>query len=96
MNADELFLRQQRLLERSAQLRFGMVDVVQGLKKPLVIADGAKACLQWLYQNPLWPLGSLLILVILRPKRAISWGARAWWTWKMFKRAKLWVSGGLL
>lgn len=92
MDIDELFLRQQRLLARSSQLRLHMADVVQEFKKPLAIADSVQACLQWLYHNPLWPLSTLLVVVVLRPRRVISWGGRAWWAWKAFKRAKMWIN----
>lgn len=92
MNNDELVLRQQRLLMRSAQLRIALADQAQIFKKPLAVADQARSSLQWLYRNPQWPLGALLVLFLLRPRRVILWGGRAWWAWTAFNRARSWVT----
>ena len=92
MNNDELLLRQQRLLARSSQLRLALADQAQVFKRPLAVADQAQASLQWLYRNPQWPLGALLVLVVLRPRRAILWGGRLWWAWNTFKRAQNWIA----
>lgn len=92
MNKDELVVRQQRLLLRSAQLRLSMADQAQVFKKPLAVADQARSCLQWLYRNPQWPLGALLVLAILRPRRTILFGSRLWLAWKTFKRARNWLT----
>lgn len=92
MNHDDLALRQQRLLMRSAELRADWAHQVQGLKGPLVIADQARAGLQWLARNPAWPLGCLLVLIVVRPGRALVWGGRLWWAWGMYRRADHWIS----
>lgn len=92
MNNDELVLRQQRLLARSAELRLTLTSQGQVFKTPLALVDQAQAGLQWLYRNPQWPLGALVALVVLRPRRAIIWGGRLWWAWKTFKRAQKWVA----
>lgn len=88
MNNDELVLRQQRLLLRSAQLRFTLADQSQAFKKPLALADQARDRLQWLYRNPQWPLGFLLTLAVLRPQRTLLWAGRLWWAWSAFKRVR--------
>jgi hypothetical protein len=95
MSSDDLVLRQQRLLARNSQLRSEMADVVQGLRKPLAIADAAHACLKWLHQNPILPLVALLAMVLVRPQRVISLGGRAWWVWSMFNRVKTWLNAPL-
>lgn len=92
MNNDELILRQQRLVARSAELRLTLTNQGQVFKKPLAMADQAQAGLQWLYRNPQWPLGAMLVLVVLRPRRVILWGGRLWWAWKTFNRAQKWMA----
>lgn len=92
MNNDELLLRQQRLLMRSSELRLNLADQAQVFKRPLAVADQAQAGLQWLYRNPQWPLGALLALVVLRPRRAIILGGRFWWAWGAFKRVRNWMA----
>ena len=92
MNNDDLVLRQQLLLVRSAELRFTLSNQAQVFKRPLTVADQAQTGVQWLYRNPLWPLGALLLLVVLRPRRAILLGGRLLWAWKTFKRALIWMA----
>ena len=92
MKPDELVLRQQRLLLRSAQLRLTLADQLQAIKRPLAVADRAQTALQWLYCNPLWPLGALMLVLVLRPQRAVLWGGRLWLAWKTFERARNWMA----
>lgn len=92
MNNDELVVRQQRLLMRSTQLRLALADQAQVFKRPLAVADQARSSLQWLNRNPQWPLAALLVLVVLRPGRALLWGGRLWWAWTTFKRARKWMT----
>jgi YqjK-like protein len=86
MQQDELWVRQQRLRVRSAQLRISLLDPIQVIQKPLAIADQVQAGLKWLYRHPQWSVGALLFLTILRPRRTLLWGRRAWWAWKTYQR----------
>lgn len=88
MNPDELVERQQRLLARSAELRRSLATQSLVIQKPLAMADQARYGLQWLYHHPYWPIGAMLGLAILRPRRTLAWGSRLWWTWKTIKRAQ--------
>ncbi len=92
MNNDDLLLRHQRLLMRSAQLRLTLENQAQVFKTPLAVVDQARNILHWLYRNPEWPLGALIVLTVLRPRRTLLWGGRLWWAWKTFKRARNWVA----
>lgn len=92
MNNDELALHQQRLLMRSAQLRNAFASQAQDFKAPLALADQIRGAVTWLCRNPYWPLGTLLALSMIRPRRTILWAGRLWWAWKMFKRARNWIA----
>lgn len=92
MSHGDLALRQQRLLMRSAQLRSTFASQAQDFKAPLALVDRIRCGVTWLYRNPLWPLGALLALAIVRPRRAIVWGGRVWGAWKLFKRARHWIA----
>ena len=92
MNNDALMLRQQQLLIRSAQLRMSFAEQTQVLKRPLALADDARAGMQWLMRNPQWPLGVLVFAIVVRPARALRWGGRAWWAWKTIQRAQSWLA----
>lgn len=86
MNNSDLLIRQQRLLARSSQLRLTLAEQAQVLVAPLALVDQVRHGVQWLYRNPHWPLGALLALAVLRPRRALTWGGRVWWTWRMYQR----------
>jgi hypothetical protein len=91
MNKSELLLNQKMLLARSARLREDFGVQAAGFKKPLLLADRLQAGLKWLYSNPAWPLGALLTVLVLRPRRSLVWGLRLWSAWKTFKRTKKWL-----
>jgi hypothetical protein len=96
MNSDDIVLRQQRLLARSAQLRLIFSDQTQALRKPLSWVDQARSSMAWLRQNPQWPLGAVLVLAVVRPHGAIRWAGRLWWGWQSFKRVRLWLESNSL
>ena len=96
MNNDELLLHQQHLLMRSGQLRSTFASQAQDFKVPFALADQIHRGVRWLYRNPLWPLGGLLALIVVRPRRAIVWGGRVWWAWKVFQRTRNWIATGAL
>lgn len=91
MKHAELILRQQRLRLRNAELRLTLADQLQVLKSPLALVDRTRDAVQWLYRHPLWPTACVLVLLVLRPKRAILWGGRLWWSWKAFKQTRDWI-----
>ena len=88
MNHTELALRQQRLLSRSTDLRRNLGVHAAPLQKPLAIADRAWWAGQWLVSHPEWPLGALVLVVLIRPKRALIWGTRLWWGWRTLQRSR--------
>lgn len=92
MNRDELILRQQQLLVRGAQLRLGLADQAQVFKQPLAVVDMADKGLRWLYSHPGWPLAALALGIAVRPRRALVWGGRLWWAWRMLKRTQDWIA----
>jgi hypothetical protein len=75
---DELMRRREQLLLRSSQLRADWSLQVQGLRTPLRLADRARDGVNWLVQNPQWPLGVLLLVVVLRPRRALRLASYVW------------------
>ncbi len=70
---EELLRRRERLLLRSAGLRADWAEHVQGLRRPLQLADRARAAGSWLAQHPQWPIGAAIVLVLVRPSRALRW-----------------------
>lgn len=86
MKHDDLIRRQQHLLARSAALRESLSMDAQGLKRPLALVDTAHQSVLWLARHPQWPMAAIAALVILRPRRALSWAGRVWWAWKTAQR----------
>lgn len=85
--------RQLHLLARSAELRASAAQQAQGFKKPLALADKARAAAQWAYSNPVLPLGVGLVLAIVLPKRTLLiWGGRLWGAWTAYNRVRSVVS----
>lgn len=95
MNNESLTLRHQRLLLRSAQLRLDLKNQVQAFKPPLSLADRTLSGLQWLARHPLWPLGAVLVVLVLRPRRVVLWGGRIWWAWATLRRVLRWSARNL-
>jgi len=81
-------LRRERLLLRSAALRVQLARDAQGLATPLAIADTVGDAARWLWRHPEWPLGALVMLVVLRPRRAWRWASRGWWAWRLWQRGR--------
>ena len=70
---DDLLRRRERLILRSAMLRQDWGRQVQGLRRPLNVADKAREATHWLVRYPEWPIGAALVIVLLRPGRALRW-----------------------
>ncbi len=85
---EELLLRRERLRMRSGQLRQEWSLQVQVLRAPLGLADQARAAVQWLARNPEWPLGAVLLIVVLRPGRVLRWSGYAWQGFSLYRRVR--------
>lgn len=88
LSQDDLMRRRERLLLRSAQLRAEWAMQVEVLRAPLGVADQARAATRWLAQHPEWPLGAALLVVLLRPARALRWASYAWQGYGMVRRVQ--------
>ena len=90
MSPSDLLLRQQRLLIRSTELRLQLRADLQRLQGPAAVADQVRSALLWLYQNPLWPAGVLVLLLVVKPRRALVWAGKLWWLWKSAGLVRHW------
>lgn len=78
--------RQQRLQARSSLLRQRLADDVQVLQRPLALADQVRRGWQWLRTHPEALAGGVLLLALLRPRRAWRLASRAWAGWQLWRR----------
>lgn len=81
-------IRRERLLLRSSLLRQQLAQDAAPLKTPLALADQVRDGLRWLGQHPEWPLAGALVLLVLRPRRALGWSARLWGAWRFWRKAQ--------
>lgn len=90
MNPNDVWLRQQQLLIRSTELRQTLRNDLQRLQRPAAWADQLQAGWVWLYQHPQWPALGLALLLILKPRRLLSWSGKLWWLWKSARQFRHW------
>ena len=91
-----LAVRQQQLLARSAYLRLQVTQDMAPWQSRLGQVDRARAAVatgwQWLRAHPEVPAGAAVLLMLLRPKRALAlawrWGRRGWLGWQIWRRVQ--------
>jgi len=88
----ELALRQQRLLMRSAALRSALGEQSVLLESPLAVADRVHAGARWLGRHREWWVGGVVVLLVVRPRRAWRVLRFGWWAWRSARRARAWLS----
>ena len=52
------------------------------------LADRVRDGVHWLVEHPQWPLSAALILVVLRPRRALRWATFAWQGYSLYRRVQ--------
>lgn len=88
--SDRVERRRQQLLQRSAELRLRLVREAAVLKPPLAMADRVLAAGRWLVRHPQWPVGLAALLLLRRPRRALSasvaLSVRLWRGWRWWRQ----------
>ncbi len=93
----DLALRQQRLLLRSAALRSKLAEQSVVLEAPLAAADRVHAGARWLYRQRAWLAGAVVVVLVVRPRRAWRVARFGWWLWRSARRVQPWlVAAGLV
>lgn len=93
--AEHLARRRQQLLVRSSELRQQLAQDAQVLTPWLGAADGVRVATAWLQRHPEWVVGAVATLVVLKPRRVLSWGLKGWSGWRMWQRARAaWAGAG--
>lgn len=91
--AAALLERQHRLLRRSTELRGRLAADAVVLRRPLALADRVREGWRWLRAHPEVPLAALVVVAVLRPRRAWRWGLRAWSGWLTLRRLQRRLQG---
>ena len=79
-----------RMVARAAVERERLLMQLQACEAPLALADKGFAAARYLRQNPQWIVAAIVLLVVLRPRRALSWarnGLIAWRAWRWISQS---------
>ena len=88
----ELALRQQRLLMRSAALRASIADQAVVLEAPFALADRVHAAGRWAWRERFALIGGTVVaVVVLRPRRVWKLARFGWWAWRRTRRVQAWL-----
>lgn len=86
--SEQLALRRAQLVQRSGELRQQLARDATVLAPWLGAADGVRLAGAWLQRHPEWVGAGVATLVVLKPRRVMSLGLRAWSVWQMWQRAR--------
>jgi hypothetical protein len=84
----QLQLRRGKLLARSGHLRAQLASQSQPLQRTLSLADRVRDRVHWLAAHPQWLAGMVAVPILLRPRRALAWGLKLWWGWRLVRRLR--------
>lgn len=86
--AGQLSRRRELLVQRSGHLRTQVADQLQVVQPALVWADRLQDGWIWVRANPWAVAGSLLAVVVWRPRRSLGLALRLWSAWRLLQRAR--------
>jgi len=84
---DQIHVRRERLLARSAAQRDELALLLAPLKGPLAVADRGIAVAQYARAHPGLVAIAAAIFIVLSPKRAFRWARRAFGVWRGYRWA---------
>lgn len=97
LQEESLALRQQRLLMRSAALRVSLAEQSVLLEAPFAAADRVHGGARWLVRHRHWLVGGAVVVLVVRPRRALRLMRWGWWAWRSTRRVQSWLfAAGLM
>ena len=92
MSSHKLHARQTRLLQRSAALRLRASAELQQMEPAFALGDRLLQAGTWLRRNPVYLVGALAVLVVLKPRAVLGTATRAWSVWQRWQTARRWIA----
>lgn len=86
----QLALDKQRLQMQSAARRDALAAAAAGVAPLFAAADGVREGARWLVRNPAWVVGTLVVLLVARPRRMARWARRGLIAWQAWRRVRQW------
>ena len=87
----ELRDKRARLMARAAVERERLSVQLQAWETPLALVDKTFAAARYIGRHPQWIGGAMVLLVVLRPRRALSWARNGLIVWRAWR----WISASL-
>jgi hypothetical protein len=89
----QLLQRRAALVARSGQLRDALSAQAGSMLPHGMLARSADGALRWAQRHPQWLVGSVVLLLVVRPQRVWRWTGRLLAAWQVARRARpLWSS----
>jgi YqjK-like protein len=85
-----------RLMARAAVERERLSTQLQACEAPLALVDKGIAAARYIRQHPQWLVTAVVLLVVLRPRRALAWarnGLIAWRAWRWISQSLRGLAG---
>jgi len=86
----EIRARRAHLMARAAVERERISVQLHAWEAPLVLVDKSIAAARYVRRNPQWIVAAVVLLVVLRPRRALAWarnGLIAWRAWRWISQS---------
>lgn len=88
---DELMRRRGELVARSRALREQWGRDAAGLKPAFGVADSLRAGVDWLFRHPEWPIGALVVVAVVRPRRVLKLAGAMWTGYGVYRQVRRFV-----
>ena len=86
----EILARRAHLMARAAVERERISVQLHAWEAPLVLVDKGIAAARYVRRNPQWIVAAVVVLTVLRPRRALAWarnGLIAWRAWRWISQS---------
>lgn len=83
--------RRQKLILSAAEQRTLLARNIEPLRAPLAIADRGLEIVRYFRENPLFMVGTTVLLGIVRPLRYTKWFHAGWIAFKLARNVRRWL-----
>jgi len=81
----ELIRRRERLLVRAEIQRAEIAGAVRQWREPIAALDRVVEVVHTLKTHPALLVLPLSALLVIKPRRLVSWGGKAWMAWRLWR-----------
>lgn len=77
--------QRQRLIKQAAAQRVNLAQCIEPWRAPLAQIDRGLAAVRVIRRNPVWMIGSGVLLALLLRGNSMKWLQRGWVAWQMLR-----------